>query len=564
MIGRVGTLLGRVIGATMVFGAMVVALFPRTAIVALSTPLVLVTLVTVVAVTLLAPMPRWLGRLAASRWTAPTVALSGGAVATALGELLRYPYGWDAAVIMSIAHAVDSGAALPVWRYRYLSLYPNNFPLLALDRMYVSLGSSLGLSGDAVGVAVNGVCLAATLWLTFDVVRRLAGATPALVASGFVMAFVGFSPWMAVPYTDLYAMPFLAAVPALAQRAWARQGPRALTWWALAGASAGVAYLVKTTPAVILVALVLAALLRPARGARTPQGNTREATPAPEPLRGLRQLVPPRGQRAARLARARLHTAAAVLGLLAAFFATSAVGTAAARSGSGVDLTRLQSAQSPPVLWWVADGMNEIQVGGHTRWGAYDREMVNAIAGRTQADMDSYARSYIAARWQERGLVGMSAFYLDKTVWNWSDASFWAWGEGIDSLERPLATATGAVGLSADLARELSQVNAPQGPYYRERMSVAQGLWIALLLLGGLGLLRAPVTGDLLLLALATVGIGAFILVFQGRSRYLLTFVPIIVALCCSTLPSLPWRWRRRSASHPVPESERRASGRPR
>jgi hypothetical protein len=71
-----------------------------------------------------------------------------------------------------------------------------------------------------------------------------------------------------------------------------------------------------------------------------------------------------------------------------------------------------------------------------------------------------------------------------------------------------------------------------------------------LLILGGLGLLRAPLRRDLLLLALTTLGIGAFILIFQGRSRYLFAFVPIIVALSCSVIPWLPGR-------HPTRHSPR-------
>ena len=40
-----------------------------------------------------------------------------------------------------------------------------------------------------------------------------------------------------------------------------------------------------------------------------------------------------------------------------------------------------------------------------------------------------------------------------------------------------------------------------------------------------------PGTG---LLALSVLGIAAFTLVFQGRSRYLLTYVPLVVALSVS------------------------------
>ena len=53
-----------------------------------------------------------------------------------------------------------------------------------------------------------------------------------------------------------------------------------------------------------------------------------------------------------------------------------------------------------------------------------------------------------------------------------------------------------------------------------------------MLLVTGLGALRARApTRDQVLVALTVLGIALFTLLFQGRSRYLLTFVPLVVAL---------------------------------
>jgi hypothetical protein len=518
----------RVVGVTMVLGALGVALFPRPAFTDFSAAIVLGTLAIIVFVGMVGPCPRWLERLAGARSIAPAMAVTGGALGAGLGELTRYPYGWDAAVIMDIARTIHAGSPLPQWRYNYLSLYPNNFPLLVIDRLGVAAGSRIGLSADAVLVLANGVCLAITLWLTHSVVKRRAGGMPALAAMASVLLLVGVSPWMSVPYTDLFAMPFLVAVPAVAQLAWRRSGLGAAALWAAAGTTAAIAYLIKTTPAVALVALVLVSLV-----------------PGPPSSRGPHQSTPTRNPSgtgpATRRRRAWVRSTAVLICAVAAFFLTSTLGTAAVRATSGVDLSRVDTAQSPPILWWVANGMNKSEVGGRPRWGAYNRDMVNAIGNRTQPEMVAYARGYIASRWNERGAPGMVQFYADKALWNWSDATFWAWGEGIDSREQPLARNA--------LASAVMEVNGFHGRFYEARMSVTQGVWIALLILGGLGLLRAPLRRDLLLLALTTLGIGAFILIFQGRSRYLFAFVPIIVALSCSAIPWLPGRHPTRSSS---------------
>jgi hypothetical protein len=67
-----------------------------------------------------------------------------------------------------------------------------------------------------------------------------------------------------------------------------------------------------------------------------------------------------------------------------------------------------------------------------------------------------------------------------------------------------------------------------------------------------------------LLLALSVLGIGLFTLLFQGRSRYLFVFVPVVVALAASVRPSLPLvgatGWRRVTGRHRA-TSRRRGKG---
>jgi len=77
----------------------------------------------------------------------------------------------------------------------------------------------------------------------------------------------------------------------------------------------------------------------------------------------------------------------------------------------------------------------------------------------------------------------------------------------------------------------VNDVNGPFGRWYPLHSDLAQGLWVALLLVTGLGALRARAPSrDVLLVGLTVLGIAVFTLLFQGRSRYLLTFVPLVAA----------------------------------
>ena len=64
------------------------------------------------------------------------------------------------------------------------------------------------------------------------------------------------------------------------------------------------------------------------------------------------------------------------------------------------------------------------------------------------------------------------------------------------------------------------------------RSDLTEAVWLALLIVGGLGglLTRRPRL-EVVLVALSVLGLTVFTLLFQGRSRYLFTFVPVIVSL---------------------------------
>lgn len=438
----------------------------------------------------------WFGRVPTvlkGRWSPLVVAVTGGAISAGTGLALRYDYGWDARVAMDSARQVHALGRVGAQNYDYLSTYPNNIPLVAIDRVGVAIGAGLGISADAVLMTLTGLCVATTLYAVHGIVAPVAGRGSAVVAQLAVLALCGVSPWVSVPYTDLYSMPFVVGGVALACAAWRCRG-----WHAgaplgiLAVLAISIAYVIKTTPAVLMVALILT---------------------------GVAAVL---DQWSWASARAGL---VAALGAIVLFFGFNAALSVVADFVAGIDRAQLRTEQSPPVTWWVANGMDETVNGrGVAQYGSYNRAMVRAIEGRTQDEMATYARRYIAARWQQRGLSGMAAFYAEKAAWNWGDGMFWAWGEGTDSLP-------GKVDTHTTIAEAVNSINGFNGRWYGVRADVTQGLWLAVLLVAGVGLLRAPVRRESILLALSVLGIAAFTLAFQGRSRYLFAFVPLVVAV---------------------------------
>ena len=499
MDSAVGRALLRLTGVGLLAVAVVALVAPRPVITPFRWPVVLVGVAALVALALLVRLPRWLGR----RWVPATVAVVGGVVAAAVGLAGQYAYGWDARVLMDLARTLDSGRPLPDRGIEYLSLFPNNLPLLAIDQWGHAVARRLGLTADEVLIGVGAVCVAATLYAVHDLVARVAGRGPALAAQLATLVLIATSPWVAVPYTDLYAMPFVTGGAALAARALApgRREVRVVLW-GLSILAMTVAYALKTTPVVMVTAVAVAVLVAVFDGHQ-------------------------------HLDRRAVALAACAAGL--AVFAVLAVAVPTlARNASGADTSRLRADVSPSPLWWLANGsIKQTNATGITNYGTYSREMVEAIEGLPPAAMDDYARQFLADRWAERGLAGTAAFYANKLAWNWGDGMFSAWGEGGDSLSGVMPPGRGVVAA-------VQEVNGFHGQWYPLRAELAQSLWITVLLLAGTGLMRAPYRREVVLLAVMVLGIAAFTLLFQGRARYLLAFVPVVVALAGMVHPSVP------------------------
>lgn len=504
----VGRALLRLTGVSLVAVAVVALVAPRPVNVAYDRWVVVpvTLLLVVVALTVRVPGPL------RARWVPATVSVAGGALATVLGLVGRYDFGWDARVVLEMARSLAAGRGLGAQDYDYLSLYPNNIPLLAIERVGAEVGAALGISPVSVLVTLTGLCVAMTMYAAHLLVAPVAGRGRALLTQLVILALVGVSPWVAVPYTDFYAMPFVVGGIALALAAWRRRA-----WWprialgAMAVGAIAVAYAIKTTPAVIVVALVVVGLVR--------------LTDRWSPGRAKAVLV-------------------GVLGVSVAFLLTSAGLAAGAAAVAGIDRSQVRPDGTPPVTWWLANGMNEaVTPDGIVQYGTYDRAMVDAVKDLPPAEAMAWSRDYIADRWAERGPAGTAAFYANKAAWNWGDGMFWAWGEGPDSLPGRVVPQTAA-------AEAVHAVNGYHGSWYRWRADVTQALWLAVLVVAGAGLLATRrVRRETLVLAVTVLGIAAFTLCFQGRSRYLFAFVPVVVALAAVVAPRL---MSRRTAPKPL------------
>jgi hypothetical protein len=521
---RVGTALLRLTGAFLLFVGVVGVVIPRDPNITYSRWRVLVLLAVLaggaVAAAGRARRSRWRPDPRSLRLASVGVTVVGSAVCTLLAWALRYDTQWDAGGVAALSQRLVDGHDLTSSMYGYLSQYPNNLPLLAVDNLCGEIGRLLHLAPGTVSVALNGLALAATMQATYWLVAMLRGPAHGLVAQLLVLALMGTSPWMAVAYTDLVAMPLVTLGTALTVAV-----PRARPGWprAVCAASAVVclllAYEVKTTPIVSVVAVVLVLALV----WRSTSGTVR------------RRLA------AGTVAGVVLFAGGAVL----ARELTPAV--------AGVSTVRVDRSRTPPTVWWVYMGASTHSKDGLVRYGGYSEDIVRETRGMDREAAARYAAAGLERRVSELGVTGVAGFLANKAAWNWGDGMFWAWGEGDD--EHAAALVHGPL---TDTVRAWNHLG---GPGYATRAALAEALWLLLLLVGGVRLLRASWRWETGLLALSVLGIAAFTLIFQGRSRYLIPYVPMVVALA-TTLSVVGWRpgrRRTRTAGHAEPATAGRA-----
>ena len=497
------------VGVLLVGVAVVALVAPRRPFTIYSQPVVIGATAVFVAVGLLWRPPLRLRRVLETRWMPWVVSGLGGIVAVGIGHALRFTWSWDVGIALRVAGVLDAGRALSARDVAYLSRYPNTHPLVAVHRAALQVAEYTGVSAHTLLASLGGVAAAATILLIHPLVAHAAGRVRAVAAQLVVVALVATSPWVAVPYTDLLAMPFLVGAALLLLRAASRSDWVAAAQLLGSAALTAVAIALKTTPSVLVVAVVMVGLLL----AIDRRGRWRDALVA---------------------VTATVVWAGVTLAMVAAL-TTSA--TSALDRGVGPGGLRPDAA--PPVRWWVANGMTP-RSGVTARYGSYNPDMVRAISTMDSEAATEWSRQWIRDQVARRGAGDIALFYLNKAAWNWGDGMFWAWGEGQDGRPETLRPTGGVVGL-------VREVEGRYGRWYPWRADLAQALWVALLLVTGIGCLRTrAISRDVLLLGLSVLGIAAFTLAFQGRSRYLLTFVPLVVALG-AMVRHRPSRWVNRA-----------------
>lgn len=394
----------------------------------------------------------------------------------AIARACWFEGGWDVGLVARLYPQPASSFL------EYLAHYPNNLFLYDLFRGLEALARAVGIAEPYL-LYIAGSCLSATAAIGLAAVAAHRSAGEAGAVAGILVlaagsALIGVSPWILVPYSDTYAMPYPAAMLA-AYACLRRPWPR----WGAVGALAVIGMAVKPTAVFMAAALVAAHAIH--RAGR------------------------PRGDRRALLKGAGRIAAAIGLGAL--------MGGAVVR---GVEATgpRLDPAQAVPASHFFAMGANPDTLGYFS--AADERLTLSIEPSRRSAAM---AGVWIE-RLREMGPEGTAKLAVKKLMTVFADGTL-AWDQEGGFFYRLHGADPGLMAFYG--------IGDPAPPARAFRFA-AQVLWLALL--AGTACLapcsrRRDVSAVEVASALAVLALTAFLLLSECRARYLILYAPVLACL---------------------------------
>lgn len=322
-------------------------------------------------------------------------------------------------------------------------------------------------TGMLPALVLNTLAVNLSVLFAWRTLRRLAGQAAGLCGLGVCLCLAPLVLYGPIVYTDTLSMPFVCGAARL--WAWAREGGarRRLAGLVLAGAVCAAGAWLKMTAAILLAAVVLDAVLG---------------------LPGRQKLL-------AAGAAAAFALVYLPLSLLAANSVLAGDPDAAV-----------------PHSHWVMMGLS-----GDGGYNDDDYQLTLASAP-DKAGRDAFARGEILRRVEEMGPAGLAQHLAAKLSYTWGDGTCYA----------PMK-----LDIAPVRATPLQGYCIQGLPHTGRTVYVSTGLQLALLGFAVWGAVRGIRRRDYrpAFVQMAVLGLGLFLLVWEARSRYIVSFLPL-AALC--------------------------------
>jgi hypothetical protein len=411
-----------------------------------------------------------------------------------LASLLYQRLGWDVDCVWQNAKAIKETGTLTY--PGYLSLYPNNKALTMLVYfLMVLMGNASDKSIYWVWIVINIVLIDMSFCMSFYLARKYFDNLTAVISTAAEVVLIGLSGWIIVPYTDTMTIWIPLAILCLYQMVKEKKKISAkVIALALIGFLIVWGYFLKPQCVIVFIAILMCCC-----------GVVRSF---------------PKGQRS-------WLPVGIIAGIIVGAFTYQFASV-------GVFHDSIIEGISMPPSHFVMMGMNENphSVG----LGAYDNDSASysSSAGDTTEERDAACKERIAQYWKGYGLRGYLYHLFHKGAWILGDGTFFWQGEGSfyqedysyqegnEKQQKIRETYYGSLGGYGDTNRFTF-------------FAKESALWycvIAFLIIFAFSYGKnSKFAEEKTILALAAFGCLLFTMLFEGRSRYLINYIPFYCIL---------------------------------
>lgn len=401
------------------------------------------------------------------------------------------PPGWDCGTVLNAALTLlkDPGHL----DGSYFMTYPNNIAILLIIRKFFQIIKWFGFSNYAIAVVIlNIFIIDISILITFLVCDKLFGAKYAFLAAFIMSALIGISPWFIIPYTDTFTIIFPILIMYIYLHVYNKNIKNTFLLYIVIGALGFIGFKIKPTSFIIIIAVLIVEFIKNAKSKRL------------------------------------FKHIAIVCAVVFGFFLSSLIYNNNLRKYSGINYNFSKTSQtSIPATHFLMMGMQKRYIPNRGYlYGAYSETDCNITSlGKTKKEKIAINLGVIKERLQKFGLKGYLKFLYDKSVWIFDDGTFYFGGEG-NFISTPY--------LKDSKSKFLQSIFLPGGTYYNDFASILQGIWVLVLFL-----ISCPIflkhdgcdKYNVMILRLTITGILVFLLLFEGRSRYLINHLAIFAVL---------------------------------
>ena len=395
-----------------------------------------------------------------------------------------------------------------VW-IEYFSLYPNNFLILFFFRLIHWVLALFSIESQFLHALtiVNIIFVNAAIILVFHAVKVAFDVFKGYIAWIFMLLLVAFSPWIIVPYSDTLSMPIVAGIVFLYVKLRNANKRHKIVYALSMGAVAQIGYFIKPSSVIPLIAIILIQLIVDLKVIR--------ANPKPKRTRSKK-------------ARTEYNIKYLSTYTLLAMIIVGTLFNSFIHSQNTIPFIE---GVAFPAEHWIKMGMQRQVVGDRFSYGAYNADdfFFTASFSSTQ-EMRRADREVIRERLSDFGIVGYGHFLVNKLRWITNDGTF-HWGEFAQGNFEDITS----------MQSRFRNLVFPQGDGYAYFAHFMQGIWLFILFWYFVYVFRKKDSSDdfMNVCMCAIIGLFMFMLLTEGRSRYLINHLPLFAitsAYCFSSI----------------------------